>query len=91
MALKAGMIDNMADSMAAAMEAAFLEEWPKAMGDQEKPDMNDQMRLMFVAMAKGVVRHLVANPDAFLVKITPFGIDGWGQHTHEASLTIEGS
>ncbi len=90
MNLKAGTINDMTSSMAEAMEAAFLEEWPNAMGSQEKPTMNNQMRLMFVAMAKGVVRHIVANPDAFKVTIASANAGG-GQHTHVATMAISGS
>jgi len=32
--------------------------------------MNNQMRLMFVAIAQGVVKHLKENPNAFGVTVT---------------------
>ena len=70
MALKAGTIDNLSNSMALAMENAFVDQWPKVMGDLELPVDRQQMRLMFVAVAQGVVEHLRNNPDAFKVQVT---------------------
>ncbi len=65
MALKPGTILDYENSMAQSMEEAFLAEWPKAMGDAEAPKPNNQMRLMFVAVAQGIVKHLHQNPGAF--------------------------
>jgi hypothetical protein len=67
MALKPGTINDYDSSMAQAMEEAFLAEWKNAMGDADLPEPNNQMRLMFVAVAQGVVRHLHENPDAFRI------------------------
>ena len=67
MALKPGTITDYDNSMAQAMEEAFLAEWKNAMGDADSPEPNNQMRLMFVAVAQGVVRHLHENPDAFRI------------------------
>jgi len=62
-----------AESMAQAMETAFINEWPIAMDGQPAPEMNSQMHLMFLAIAQGVVNHLKANPDAFKVTVSSSG------------------
>ena len=86
MALKSGSIrlandasraGEWAASMSKAIEDAFLDEWPEAMDGAAKPEMNDQLRLMFVAVAKGVIKHLTENGSAFLVDSV-----GVGDHTH---------
>ena len=62
---------DFADSMAKAMENAFLSAWPSIMGnDIPVPDPNNQMRLMFVAVARGMVEHLVANDNSFLIRLS---------------------
>ena len=49
-------------------ENAFLKEWPVIMGNEKPaPEGNDQMRLMFIAIAQGVVRHLLDNEAAITV------------------------
>ena len=59
-------VSEYTNSMAKAMELAFQQEWHNAMGaDKAIPDANNQMRLMFVAVAQGIVKHLLQNPDAF--------------------------
>ena len=50
-------------SMARAIEKAFLDNWGKAMGNEiDKPKPNKQMQLLFVAVAEGVIKHLIDNP-----------------------------
>jgi hypothetical protein len=75
MALKAGVIrdtnghpDN-ADSMAQAIENAFIREWPNAMGGQPAPEHNKQMQLLFVAVAQGIIDYLAVHPEAFKIEI----------------------
>lgn len=72
MPLKAGSLTGTGytDSMASAMETAFKNEWPTLMGDTPLPASNDQMKLMFIAIAQGVITHLQLHCDAFAVKIT---------------------
>jgi len=63
-------------SMAAAMEYAFKIEWPKVMGDApapEKPEELNQMRLLFAAIAQGVVKYLQEHPTDFKVTVTDTG------------------
>ncbi len=79
-----------AESMAKAMEDAFLQEWPIAMPDQEKPALNDQMRLLFVAISQGVINHLAANPDAFVISnSSENGNAPLHTHTATTSLTVD--
>ena len=92
MALNAGNIrdidkhpDNVG-SMAQAIEDAFLEEWHNAMDPQELPKHNKQMQLLFVAVAKGVINHLAAHPEAFKIKVDATN-SGAGFHTHTASVS----
>lgn len=73
-------------SMAKAIEDAFLEEWPQAMPGQAAPELNDQMRLIFVAVAKGVVKHLGQNGTAF--QVTNANASGNTTHTHTATTTV---
>jgi hypothetical protein len=68
--LKAGSKTDYVASMASAMEEAFMHEWGNFMEGADAPKMSDQMRLMFVAIAQGVVNHLKANHDAFKVTAT---------------------
>ena len=56
--------DQFSDSMAEAMETAFMKEWPVIM-HSEAPKTNDQLRLIFIAVAQGIVRYLKDNADAF--------------------------
>lgn len=60
------------DSMAAAMEAAFKEEWPVIMGTSA-PQLDDQMRLLFIAVAQGVIRYLKNNQDSITVSVPSGG------------------
>ncbi len=62
-------------SMAEAMEQAFLKEWPFVMGGAPVPQTNDQMRLLFIAIARGVVLHLEQNHGAFNVTTTDVSVN----------------
>ncbi|MEM1319228.1 MAG: hypothetical protein AAGG75_03175 [Bacteroidota bacterium] len=68
--LKAGSQKNTslyASSMAQAMEDAFLREWPAVMG-QDAPNVTKDLKLIFVAIAQGVIKHLEENKDAFILE-----------------------
>jgi hypothetical protein len=80
MALKAGSLQNLSNSMAKAMENAFID----VIVAEKIPEPEDrqQMRLLFVAIAQGVVEHLQANHDAFKVEVTlPNGKTATGEIT----------
>ena len=64
MALKAGR-NSYPGSMAELMESIFKEQLAKG---QPKP--SEQMKVLFIAIAEGVVRHLVAHPEAFVITVT---------------------
>jgi hypothetical protein len=62
-------------SMAEAIETAFYEEWKNYMGEESiPPKPNDQMKHLCIAIARGVIRHLCENPDAFVVTVNVGGI-----------------
>ena len=85
MALKAGTIQDYGNSMAQAMEEAFLEEWPRVMtDDQPKPTSTNQMKLLFIAIAQGIVRHLADHADSFDVSVAANA-----GHNHAASVTVQ--
>ena len=69
-------------TMVGEMEKAFREDWPEVMNEAELPDeLDPQMKLVFVAVAKGVVRHLANNADAFKISV-----QSSNEHTHNASV-----
>jgi hypothetical protein len=78
-ALKPGTIEDIIDSMAEAMEQVFREELPVVVPGADPDRGEAERRLLFVAVAQGVVRHLAANPDAFKVHVSL--ADGAGQVT----------
>jgi len=87
MPLKSGTLDDTisSDTLVGEIERAFREVWPAVMNDAKLPENLDrQMKLVFVAVAKGVVRHLENNTDAFVITV-----QSTGDHTHSASLEIE--
>jgi hypothetical protein len=80
MALKAGTKHpgdptGYSGSMAEAMEQVFLKEWPFVMGDAPVPQSNDQMRLLFIAIARGVIQHLEQNHGSFKVTTTDVSVN----------------
>jgi hypothetical protein len=74
-----------AGTMAGAIEAAFLDQWPLFNPDLPEPEGKQlaAMRLLFVAVAQGVVQHLRDHPDAFAVTVTAADhTHSDGAHTH---------
>lgn len=61
MKLKAGTLDDFNNSMAAAIESAFELVWNDRMGAPLPNETRDDRRMMFVAIAQGVIRHLKDN------------------------------
>ncbi|MBS1222538.1 MAG: hypothetical protein H6R23_2158 [Proteobacteria bacterium] len=84
MALKPGTLEDIAGSMAAAMEQVFREELPVVVPGADPGRGEAERRLLFVAVAQGVVRHLAANPDAFKVQVSL--TNGAGQVTQIQSM-----
>ena len=69
MALKAGTVADIAGSMALAMENAMEALWQAEKGEPLPEAGSEDRRLLFAAIAQGVVRHLADNPDAFDVEV----------------------
>ena len=79
MALKAGNIventitgeitENLAGSMALAIETAFKTEWKKINKKDPPPGFNEQTRLLFFAVAQGVVNHIKNNPLSITINL----------------------
>ncbi len=96
MKLKPGTIDKYENSMAQAMEKAFLKTWPQIMypndpEDQEieMPNITNHLRMMFIAIAQGIVRHLVDNAGAFEITVKEEGeVDGDNSVTEENSEEV---
>jgi hypothetical protein len=65
-----GQVPDFAGSMAAAMEnalnALLLAEGRPQVPTDDSPETRDR-RVMFLAIAQGIVAHLVANQDAFRI------------------------
>lgn len=79
MPLKAGTHSDLANSMAEDIERAFLQEWPAVMGDVPAPSpLSPEMRLLFVSIAQGVIRHLQDNPSSFRVEVDAGVASGQG-------------
>jgi hypothetical protein len=85
MSLTAGTIGSFSGGMAEAIEDAFNKAWPDAMGSQPVPTTNNQMRLMYVAIAQGVCQYLSAHPEAFVLSTT---FDGTNYQTQVTSITV---
>jgi hypothetical protein len=81
--LKAGTVDDFGDSLAQAIEAAMQAAWPSVMGAGQSFQSNPQLKLLCVAVAQGVVRHLRDNAGAFKVTVTDAG--GLGDETGQVS------
>lgn len=71
MPLKAGTVlgNRFAGTMAASIEAAFVNEWDKVTGYPLGTAGQRERRVLFAAIAQGIVRHLQDNPDAFKVAV----------------------
>lgn len=57
-----GPFDRFTGSMADEMEKAFKDEFGRDISDRH-------LKIIFVAIARGVVKHLADNPDAFNVRL----------------------
>ncbi len=76
MALKAGTVADFNSSMAEAMEQALAQEYQR-LKQATLPDMGEEdRRMLFVAIAQGVVRHLRDNAGAFSVAVETTQVTG---------------
>ena len=85
--LKAGSIDDLADSMAAAIDAAFDEEWNKANPDGPALGQEGERdrQVLFAAVAKGVLRYLYQHQ---LFIDTTVDQDTSGGHSHRLAFDL---
>ena len=90
--LKAGTNSDFNASMAKAIEEAFKKEWLTVMqggnsqAEPQPPAFNAQMRIMFVAVAQGVVNHILNTPLSISITLH----DSGGSRTYDSSsLTIK--
>ncbi len=102
MTLKAGTLTDFDDSMAEAMENALANLWLAKTGQALPSATQEDRRLMFIAIAQGVVRHLKDNAaGAFDVSVSVNQDDGplvsssgttgsSGAHTHSVAVTQDG-
>jgi hypothetical protein len=56
--------------MAEAIADAYIAEWRNKMGNGNAPIITEQMKLLCVAIARGVIEHICANPNAFHFTVT---------------------
>lgn len=68
--LKAGRVADFAGSMAEAIEAAMQQEWQAITGVPLPGEGQADRRLLFVAIARGVLGYLKAHEDEILTEIT---------------------
>ncbi|RYY10215.1 MAG: hypothetical protein EOO04_37230 [Chitinophagaceae bacterium] len=61
--------DQYIGSMANAMETAFLKEWEVIM-KTDPPALTDHMRLIFIAVAQGVVNHMKASEESIQITMS---------------------
>jgi hypothetical protein len=87
--LRPGTSSETIDTMAAAMEAAFLNQWPAFNPDLPLPEGKklDAMRLLFVAVSQGVVQHLRDNKEAFEVEVEEDDLEGTVVHINTTGTT----
>lgn len=76
MPLKAGTSVDFADSLAAAIENALADEYQAAKGQALPSAGQVDRRMLFAAIAQGVVKHLQQNPDAFKVRVDGVSFEG---------------
>lgn len=70
MALKAGSVADFGNSLAAAMEDAMQTEWQAVKGVPLPGQGEEDRRLLFVAIARGLFVYLKAHENEFMVDIT---------------------
>lgn len=66
MAYKAGTVNDFANSMAKAIEDALKTEWASVKGKALPSTGEEDRRLLFVAIAQGVLRYLSEHDDTSL-------------------------
>jgi hypothetical protein len=67
--LYGGTMDNFAGSMAEEIEKAFTAVRAEEGKDPVPPENRDDLRLLYIAIARGVINHLKASEQAFAVTV----------------------
>jgi len=70
MALKPGSVADFDNSMAEAIEQAMQDEWQEVKGVELPSQGEVDRRLLFVAVARGVLRYLKTHENEVLTSIT---------------------
>ena len=68
--LKAGRVADFSDSMAQAIEIAMQQEWQAVKGVALPQAGQDDRRLLFVAIARGILQYLKTHQNEILNSIT---------------------
>jgi hypothetical protein len=85
--LKPGSINDMADSMAEAIDNAMQGAWSAAFSGQSLPDQGKRDRqVLFVAIAKGVLGYLHDNLAALETNVVQ---DQPGGHEHHLNFDLK--
>jgi hypothetical protein len=67
---KPGTLSDYTDSMAEKIRTVFERLWNEEYGTNLPPETRDERRLLFVAIAQGVIQHLKSNAlDAFDIEV----------------------
>lgn len=84
MALKAGSVDDIANSMASNIEAEFILAWNDVYGRPLPNIGSRQRRVFFVAIARGVLRSLKDHDGSISA-----GSTGGGSHLHNVEFDVD--
>ena len=76
MAIKPGTVGDFSNSMAQAMENALATEYQTLKGESLPSTGEEDRRMLLVAIAQGVTRHLLDNLDAFQMSVDVFQVTG---------------
>lgn len=85
-ALKAGRHEDIAASMAAAIESAMDDEWQHAYGEALPELGRDDRLILFKAIARGVLGYLAAHQSD--IGTTPADVTGGGTHSHTLKFEV---
>jgi hypothetical protein len=88
MGLKPGHVNDFANSMAQAIEQAFADEWQAVKGTPLPEGDPTDRRLLFVAIARGVLGYLEANQDQTIANIRLDDGDGFSQTWNVTALDL---
>lgn len=83
--LRGGHATDITDSMAEAIEIALQQEWPLARGVPLPTDGLQERRILFVAIARGVLQYLKDHQHEFMNSIT---LNGVPQSVTDVDLNI---